>query len=101
VAAAPEARDPVDPQQRDDLTQRLRTLTGNAAVTRRNVDSLQASLARSGQTIRPELLTAMARIESLIEDVQAALAASDLATAAESLTRAAYELRRVSQEVGG
>jgi predicted Ser/Thr protein kinase len=84
-----------------ELTQRLKTTRTNAARARQNLESLAATLAGRGQTIRPDLVTSMARIDSLIEEAATAVVARDQIAAEDALRKAAYELRKLFQSVGG
>ena len=51
-----------------ELMQRLKTTMANAERARRNLNALRDTLVARGQTVRPDLLTSIARIDSLIEE---------------------------------
>jgi hypothetical protein len=90
-----------DSEEHAELMQRLKTTTENAGRARRNLEALRDTLMGRGQAIRPDLLTSMALIDSLLEDATRSLDSNDLTTAEDSLRRAGYELRKVFQAVGG
>ena len=91
----------VDREQQAELMQRLKTTSANAERARRNLEALRDSLAGRGQTVRPDLLTSMGAIDSFIEDARSSLESNDLTAAEESLRRAASELRKLFNAVGG
>jgi hypothetical protein len=91
----------VDSEALAELTERLKTTTRNADRARRNLETLRDALGGRGQAIRPDLVTSMTLIDSLIEDAASSLAANDLTAAEDALRRAAYELRKLFQAVGG
>jgi len=84
-----------------ELMQRLKTTMANAERARRNLNALRDTLAARGQTVRPDLLTSIARIDSLIEEAVNSLSSNDQPTAEDALRKAAYELRKLFQAVGG
>jgi len=49
----------------------------------------------------PDLVTSMMQVDSFIEDARNALSSNDLSTAEDYLRRAAAELRKLFQSVGG
>jgi eukaryotic-like serine/threonine-protein kinase len=95
------APDPVDAEARAALTQRLRTTSIDAERARRSFETLRASLASRGQTIRTDVEASLSEADSLIEDARSLLDANDLTTAEDYLRRAGFQLRKVFQAVGG
>ena len=91
----------IDLELQAELVQRLKTTTENARRARRNLEVLRDTLAGRGQAIRPDLVTSMTQVDSFIEDARNALSSNDLTTAEDYLRRAAAELRKVFQSVGG
>jgi eukaryotic-like serine/threonine-protein kinase len=91
----------VDSPQVVELLQRLKTTTTNADRARRNLEALRATLAERGQTVRADLDTSMVRIDSLIEEAANSLNSHDTPAAEDALLKAAYELRKLFQAVGG
>jgi len=79
----------------------LKTTTTNADRARRNLEALRATLAERGQTVRADLDTSMVRIDSLIEEAANSLNSHDTPAAEDALLKAAYELRKLFQAVGG
>jgi hypothetical protein len=100
VAAATEAA-AVDPELRAQVEQRLRSVSADAARARRNLESLQASLASQGQVVRSDVVAAIESADGLIEDARVSLDADDVTSAEDYLRRASAQLRRVFQAVGG
>jgi hypothetical protein len=94
-------RPTVDPEAQVELTQRLRTVTGDAERAHRNTEALQASLAGRGQSLRADVMTSLSDADGLIDDARASLEAGDLAAAEDYLRRAGFQLRKVFQAVGG
>ena len=80
--------------------QRLKTTMANAERARRNLNALRDTLAARGQTVRPDLLTSIARIDSLIEGATTSLNSHDAPAADDALRKAEYELRKLFQAVG-
>jgi predicted Ser/Thr protein kinase len=101
AAAAATEGPAVDPALRAELEQRLRSVSADAARARRNLESLQASLASQGQVVRSDVTSAIDAADGLIEDARVSLDADDLATAEDYLRRAGAQVRRVLQAVGG
>ncbi len=82
------------------MMQTLKATAANAERARGNLAALRNSLAGTGQAIRPDLLTSMSQIDSLIEDARASLSSSDVRSAENSLRRATYELQKLFKAVG-
>ncbi|MES1254022.1 MAG: serine/threonine-protein kinase [Acidobacteriota bacterium] len=97
-AGAPPA---VDRQEQEELVGRLKTTAANAERARRNLEVLRDTLAGQGQAVRTDLLTSMSQVDALIEDARNSLISNDLTSARDELQRAASELRKVFQAVGG
>jgi serine/threonine-protein kinase len=100
-APAPPALSAEDRAAREELTQRLRAVSGDAERAHHNVDVLQASLASSGQTLRSDIAASLSAADGSIEDAKSALDDNDLMNAEDALRRAAAQLRKVFQAVGG
>ena len=72
-----------------------------AQRVRGNLEGLKQRLAAQGQVIRPDLVSSMANVDALLADAQQLLSENDLTGAESALQKAAYELRRLTQAVGG
>jgi predicted Ser/Thr protein kinase len=101
TAVSPAAAVREDSPELAELTVRLQTMTAKADRAHRNLEALRTSLAQSGQTVRADLLAAMARLDALIEEAGTSLAANDQTAAEDALRRADYELRKLVQAIGG
>ena len=101
VAASDAPASAEDSPELAELTLRFKTMTAKADRVRRNLEALRTSLAQSGQTVRPDLLTSMTRVDSLIAEAGASLGANDQTATEDALRRADYELRKLVQAIGG
>jgi hypothetical protein len=83
-----------------DLVNRLNVAKSNAERARRNVEALRQNLAGRGQTVNPDTLASMARVDASIAQAGNHLARLDRAAAEDDLRRAEYEMRKVFLVVG-
>jgi len=99
-APVPSASGP-DPAAVAELQDRLRATTLKASRTRTTIDELRTRVTAQGQTMRTDLTASMAQVDGLIEQAAKLLETGDLTNAEDLLRRADYELRRLTQAVGG
>ena len=83
-----------------ELAERLDVAVTQAARARKNLDTLRQSLAARGQSVHPDTLTAMAQVESYLQQARSYVGRGDLATAKENLLQAEYTLKQVFRAVG-
>jgi predicted Ser/Thr protein kinase len=94
-------RSEVNQEEKAELSLRLRTTIASASRAHESVAALRRSLAAQGQTVRADISTTLTLVDSLIDDARGELAADDLPAAEETLRRAAIELKKLFQSVGG
>jgi hypothetical protein len=75
---------------------------GTRAVANfRSADMIDASLRAGGSTLHPQLVTLRIRIESYLDEAQAALDKNDFAAAEEAVKKAEGLLDRFAKRLGG
>ena len=84
-----------------DMNRRLGLVATRAIANFRSADAIENNLKSHGATLHPDLVSLRLRIESSLDEAEAAIGHDDLAAAKEALDRAQALLDRYAAKLGG
>jgi hypothetical protein len=99
-APAPQNGPAASPVTRE-MRHRFNLIATRATANFRAADSIEQSLGARGLALHPQLVALRLRIETSLDEAEAAIGQGDLAAAAENLDRAEAFLSRFAKRMGG
>ena len=84
-----------------EMRHRFNLVATRATANFRAADSIEQSLGARGLALHPQLVALRLRIETSLDEAEAAIGQGDLTAAAENLDRAEAFLSRFAKRIGG
>jgi hypothetical protein len=100
AAPAPQNGPAPSPATRE-MRHRFNLVATRATANFRAADSIEQSLGARGLALHPQLVALRLRIETSLDEAEAAIGQGDLSAAAENLDRAEAFLSRFAKRIGG